>query len=197
MLRPALKFLCCLAVILGFLFPGIPHLSAASPPPANDLCSGAIVIPPSGPFPYFTPIVSDISGATTNGEPIPDAASFCVTKVFQGVWYKFVPGTGGRYFLSVSFDTATTVPDTAMAIYSSANACTGPLTLLDCNDDQSGFGSALDMALTGGTTYYVLVWAAYNPAVPPQAALQLRVSKPVAPANDTCAGAFTIPAAGP
>src|SRR4051812_47103688 len=112
--------------------------------------ASAVLIPASGPFPYLTPVISDISGATLPADPVPDPNGFCVTDIYQGVWYKFVPGAGGRYFFSVSFDTATTVPDTAMAVYSSANGCAGPLTLLDCNDDQSGFGSAMELNLTTG-----------------------------------------------
>src|SRR5580765_3564892 len=56
-------------------------------PPANDLCSGAIVSPPTGPFPYHTPVVADITGASTSGDPpLPSCASGAITR---SIWYKF------------------------------------------------------------------------------------------------------------
>src|SRR6185295_2679720 len=115
-------------------------------PPANDICSAAEIIPGNAQFPYLTATIPDIRGATSNNDPVPD--DLCVASVTNGVWYKFTPTATALYTFSVSFDTATTVPDTAMAIYTSANGCSGPFTALDCNDYQSGRQSAISINLS-------------------------------------------------
>lgn len=163
---------------------------AATPPPPNDVCEGATVIPGTGPFPFVAPLIPDIRGATTNRDLIPP----CVFNVVSnGVWYVFTPGVSAQYTFSVSYDTASTVSDTAMAIYASAGGCAGPFTAIECNDDQSALKAALTVNLHPGTNYYLLVWSVFPFDFASGTALQLRVTKPVTPANDTCAGAEVIP----
>src|ERR1051325_8230491 len=121
-LRPMLpgksKFIAVLAVVCL----SVCTLFSASAPP-NDLCSGAVVIPGGGPFPYLAAKVPDISGATTTGDPVLSASNpDCYQTVSRGIWYKFTPSTAGFYVLSVN-DTATTVPDTFMALNTSASDC--------------------------------------------------------------------------
>ena len=60
----AVDLVCVIAVLVGQAAP----TALAQGPPVNDTCSGALVIPAAGPFPYFTPITLDISGASTNGD---------------------------------------------------------------------------------------------------------------------------------
>jgi hypothetical protein len=99
--------------------------------------------------------------------------------------------------LSVN-DTATTVPDTLMAIYRSTSACSGPFTEFDCNDDSGFTQSAIAATLTASTTYYIVVWViGTNAPAAGETAVQLKVSRPPVPANDTCAGAEVIPPGGP
>jgi len=108
-------------------------LLAAAPPP-NDLCAGAEVIPGAGPFPYRTQLIPDISGATTAGDPVlPVSNTNCYQIVSRGVWYKFTPAAAGAYLLSVN-DTAATVADTFMAVYTSAGRCSGPFVLFALQD---------------------------------------------------------------
>jgi len=171
-----------------------PSRLAATPPPPNDLCAGAVVIPGGGPFPYWCPVIPDVTGATTNGDPLPLCVFEAERWVSNGVWYVFTPSASGLYTFSTSFDTATTLPDTAMAIHTSAGGCSGPLTAAECNDDQSGHRAALSINLNAGTTYYLVVWRAYDfSGTAGELALQLRVTKPTPPANDTCAGAEVVP----
>ena len=130
--------------------------------PANDLCAGAIVIPPAGPFPHLTAPV-DITLATTTGDPpLPS----CQTSVSRSIWYTFTPATTGSYTIS-SCQTeapASTLPDIVLAIYTSAAGCAGPFTQLPgvagCDDD-SCTTLALqaiisNTTLTAGTQYYIL-----------------------------------------
>jgi hypothetical protein len=80
-----------------------------------------------------------------------------------------------------------------MAIYTSAGGCAGPFTAVECNDDQSGLHAALTVNLNTGTNYYIVVSTVFPFDFASGTALQLRVTKPLPPANDTCAGAEVIP----
>ncbi len=165
----------------------------ATPPP-NDTCAGAEVIPTAGPFPYYSSIVDVRDATTTNDPPLP---SCFIGSVERSIWYEFTPPSTALYTLSVSEDTATTVNDTVMAIYTSTGGCNGPFTEFACNDDSGDLQSAISTSLTSGVTYYVVVWVSSTADPFGGTTVQLRVSQPVAPTNDTCAGAEVIPAAGP
>src|ERR1041385_7699703 len=174
---------------------------AASPaPPSNDTCAGAAIIPAAGPFPYLTAVVSDITSATTTDDP---PSPSCSSTVSRSIWYKITPATTAPYIFSVCADTATTVGDTVMAIYTSSGGCAGPFTEVGCNDDACGlFGlrSAITQQLSAGITYYIVIWMFDPDGSPPaagEAAVQLKVSRPLPPLNDTCPGAEVIPSAGP
>jgi hypothetical protein len=89
------------------------------------------------------------------------------------------------------------VQDTVMAIYTSPGGCGGPFTELACNDDEGDLKSAISRTLNAGTTYYIVVWMASTSPVFAGTQVQLRVSQPTVPVNDTCAGAELIPSSGP
>src|SRR5205085_8844545 len=139
-----------------------------------------------GPFPFFTSVTADITGATTTGDPpLPS----CQTTVSHSIWYTFTPSTTGFYTISsCAFDgTATTVDDTVMSIYTSTGGCAGPFTEIPsgggfdgCDDDSCVTGalqSVITTQLNANTTYYVVVWQ-YSTAAPlaGHTAVQLRVS---------------------
>lgn len=167
---------------------------APAPAPPNDRCEGAEVIPGAGPFPYLTSVTSDVSGATTAGDP---PAPTCQPNVSRSVWYSFTPAGSGRYTFSLCADapTGTTVDDTTMAIYQAAGTCSG-FTQVDgaCDDDSCTSEAAQSLIrgvpLAAGTTYSIVVWqyGLLSPA-PGNTAIQLRVSEERAPANDTCGSA--------
>ena len=119
--------------------------------PANDLCAGALVIPPAGPFPHLTTVV-DVTNATTTGDPgIPS----CQSTVSRSVGYSFTPATSGAYDIELcNPPTLTTLSDTVLAIYTSVAGCTGPVTQVACNDASgtlcTGRRASLHQALTGG-----------------------------------------------
>jgi hypothetical protein len=194
----AVMRLSCLKTALVFaLVLSLQAMSWAAPP-ANDLCSGAQLIPTNGPFPYLTTLVSDISQATTNGDP---ALPSCQTFVSRSIWYKFSPFVSGTYSFSTCAS-ATTVDDTVMAVYASTGACAGPFTEISCNDDLNSdcsnnpLLSGITAQLNAGTQYYIIVWRFGTDApAAGQTAIQLLVSGP--PANDNCSTAEVIPTAGP
>src|SRR5262245_13456772 len=86
-----------LVFALGFIQWSSVHLGAAAPPPANDTCANAIVIPAAGPFPHRTALVADIRSATTNGETALPSCAFDVTR---SIWYRFAPSATAQYTLS-------------------------------------------------------------------------------------------------
>jgi len=172
--------------------------TAAPSGPANDLCPGAEVIPPAGPFPYLTSTTADITGATTTSDP---PLPTCGSGHSRSIWYDFTPATGGSYTISTCADapTGSTVDDTVLAVYtSSTSACGGTYTQLagGCDDDScavEGLQSVLTTTLTGGTKYFVVVWK-FGTSAPTagNTAVQLRVTANVPPANDTCATAAPL-----
>src|ERR1041384_6113049 len=97
---------------------------ASAAAPANDLCSGAIVIPSAGPFPYSTAIISNLQEATSTADP---PLINCPNLVSNSVWYKFTPSVSGDFTFSPSADTLTSGLDTVLAIYISpqGNSCNG------------------------------------------------------------------------
>ena len=169
-------------------------------PPTNDLCAGAEVIPAAGPFPYLTATTADITDATVTGDPpIPS----CQSNVSRSIWYTITPSATALYGLSLCANapTGSTVDDTVIAVYTSTGGCAGPFTQVAgaCDDDtctSEGLQSVLNVNLTSGTTYYVVVWQFDTPApTAGNTAIQIRVTQtlpPPVPANDLCTGATAL-----
>jgi hypothetical protein len=171
--------------------------------PANDQCAGAEVINGAGPYPVFSAVTADVTDATTTGDP---PAPSCQTQQSRSIWYRFTPNATGTYIISsCSFDgTSTTVDDTIMAIYtSSTGACGGVFTELPtagtsdgCGDDEcvsEVLQASIMTTLTGGTTYFIVVWE-YDATAPTagNTAVQLKISQMLPPANDSCATPTTL-----
>ncbi|HEU0012011.1 MAG TPA: hypothetical protein VFT34_19510 [Verrucomicrobiae bacterium] len=169
-----------------------PNLHAALP--ANDTCGGAILVPG---VPYLSPVI-DVLEATTNGDPVALPSPPGLTR---SIWFKFIPAASDRYTLSVGEDTETNFgdlysTDTVIGLYRSASGCGGPLTLVAENDDSGGVRSALSTNLNAGATYFLVVWVGMGSQDTNHALnVQLRVTRPVVPANDLCSGAIPIPTA--
>lgn len=161
--------------------------------PANDTCAGAQVIPGAGAFPYKTALVTNVQEATMTGDPLPACYD---GPVFRAIWYRFTPAVGGSYTFSTGEDTATTAQDTVLGIFANA-ACGSVTNQIACNDE-AGAGnnrSGLQLDLVAGSNYFVVVWLTEADLGSSNSlSVQLRVDRPVAPANDTCATAEVIPA---
>src|SRR5262245_10612613 len=186
-----------------------PAASSAGPTgplvvPPNDQCAGAAVIPAAGPFPY-TSSAYDITDATTTGDP---TAPSCQTDVSRSIWFKFTPSATGNFTFATCSDgpTATTVPDTVLAVYAATGSCTGLSEVTGgCDDDSCVSGAQQSVIsairLTAGQTYYILAWQfSSTPPAPGASTIQLIVtqnSSGSAPPNDQCGGAEVIPGAGP
>ncbi len=176
------------ASLVSFTLP--PALHAA--PPANDTCAGAILVPG---VPYLGPVI-DVLEATTNGDPVPLPP---YTGLTRSTWFKFIPAASALYTISVGEDTETNFgdvnsTDTVLGLYSAASGCGGSLTLVAENDDAGFLRSALTNNLGAGVTYFIVVWVGPVTQETNQALnVQLRVTRPVVPANDLCSGAIPIP----
>ncbi|MFN0035849.1 MAG: HYR domain-containing protein [Saprospiraceae bacterium] len=110
------------------------------PPPANDLCTGAISISCN------QTIAASTSAATTDA-----ATPTCITALntAPGVWYSLV-GNGSSITLSLCGSGY----DTKLGVFSGTCAA---LTCVTGNDDFCGVQSQVTFTSVAGTTYYVLV----------------------------------------
>ena len=152
--------------------------------PPNDNPCGAITLTPSAGCTYVN---GNLNGATaTPGIPAPGCANY------QGgdVWYAFPVPLSGRVIIQVNSSY-----DLGMAIYSAAT-CTGPFTLIECNDDDGpglnpticrtggsntgctgidpGVTCTYNAALTAGTTIWIRIWR-YNNGTPGDTPFQICV----------------------
>ncbi len=133
-------------------------ITTPPPPPANDICAGAIVIPPSGPFPYLTGATSIISATNTS-----DPTNTCQANSNKGIWYSFTPNATGSYIISSCQSVAplSNVSDNVLSIFTSATGCTGPFTQVACDDDGCSTlanQAVITTSLTAGTTYYIVAY---------------------------------------
>ena len=95
---------------------------------------------------------TNVNATTTTGPPAPGCAAFSAADV----WFSFAAPASGSIAIET---TAGTLTDGGAAIYT-ATSCSGPFTLLVC-DDNNGAGNmslALYNGLTVGQIYYVRVW---------------------------------------
>ncbi|MBL7952017.1 MAG: T9SS type A sorting domain-containing protein [Flavobacteriales bacterium] len=163
--------------------------TTTAPPPASDVCSGAIAIPIAGPFPYTTAAVT-LTSATDAGDPV----TTCQTNSHKGVWFTFSPPVTGSYTISSCQSAAagSTVTDNILGIYTSTAGCAGPFTQVACDDDGCttlNLQAVVTTTLNCGTTYYILA-SAYDTNV---GDVQLNVVAPtctVAAFNVTGGGAY-------
>lgn len=166
-----------------------------APPPANDDCSGAVLIPTAGPFPYTTAAVS-IASATDGSDPI----TTCQSNSHKGIWYAFTPDISGSYTISSCQSAAagSTVSDNILGIYTSAASCAGPFTQVACDDDGCttlSLQATITTTLTCGATYYIVA-SGYDTNV---GDIQLNITAPscsVTAYNVTGGGGYCAGGAG-
>lgn len=123
----------------------------APPGPANDDPCGATPLPMNTSCSYT--ISSTANATATTGVPAPGCANYNGADV----WFSaVVPASGG---LIIDSNTGV-ITDGGMALYT-APACSGPFTLIACDDDGSANGLMPMIAangLTPGSTVYIRFW---------------------------------------
>ncbi|MBK9939476.1 MAG: proprotein convertase P-domain-containing protein [Chitinophagaceae bacterium] len=144
---------------------------SAVPPPANDLCAGAL------PINCGQTINSTTVGATL------DAVGTCVTALGSapGVWYTFT-GNG----VSTTLSLCGSGYDTKIGVFS--GTCAG-LTCVTGNDDFCGLQSEVTFTTVLGTQYYVLVTGFSTNS---GAFTLTRTCAATGPVNDLCTAALPI-----
>ncbi|MCB0766382.1 MAG: hypothetical protein KDB95_04150, partial [Flavobacteriales bacterium] len=155
------------------------------PPPVNDDPCGAITLN-VGTSCVFTQYTTS-SATATAGQPTPSCASYAG----GDVWFKVVVPAGG----ALNFDSNTgVILDLGMEIYSSSdNTCSGTMTAIECDDDDSVNGLMSYISRTGltvGSTIFIRCWEYGNDN---PGTFSICVSTPpLPPANDECAGAIAL-----
>lgn len=128
---------------------------------ANDVCSGAQVIPGAGPFPFVVNEDTRFASASTSGDP----TFVCYAKLFnnlpiplgKSVFFTFTPTVTDNYKIETLGSTPTTEYDTIVGVFTGTCSALVPLSN-GCNDDSPGsFQSSVSLALNAGTTYTILV----------------------------------------
>jgi len=133
---------------------------AAPPPPANDDCSGAIVLTPGALF-ETNPLTGNNVSTTDSGETAPGCASYSG----GDLWYSVVVPPDGNITLETDSNPTGSGGDSGAAAYS--GSC-GSLVLISCNDD-GGNGLYSQVVITNamglaGQTIYFRVWEYGNNA---------------------------------
>lgn len=144
-------FLLLMRRILSLILAFMASLTLALAQPANDDPCNAIALT-VGTSCSFTQYTN--AGATaTAGPPAPGCASYSG----GDVWFTAVVPANGAITIDANSGVIT---DGGMAVYT-ASSCSGPFTLVQCDDDNSANGLMpyLNLTgLTGGSTIYIRFW---------------------------------------
>ncbi|KFF20943.1 fibronectin type III domain-containing protein [Chryseobacterium sp. JM1] len=127
-------------------------VSTPPPPPANDICSGAVALTVGGNFNAHAIVGSNVSATT-------DGTTTCQTSRANNVWYSVVVPASGSVTVETAAVTGSGFIDSVLSAYT--GVC-GTLVNAACNDDVSaGTNNFSKIALTGqtpGSTLYFSVW---------------------------------------
>lgn len=101
----------------------------------------------------FTDPGQDTTTATREVGEFGTCGSFPPSGNVHSVWYQYTPASAGWF----SVDTLGSSYDTVLEIYTGVAPSFASLTSVACNDDVGAVSqSALDLAVTTGTTYYIV-----------------------------------------
>ena len=144
--------------------------------PANDQCSGAIILQPGVPFVMSTADATDAA----------DPASVCGIPITGGVWFRFTPASNGL----VRVSTCGSDFDTILQVLSGTCAALTPV--IDCNDDPgpacAGFQASVQFFGSAGVTY----WIVAGDFIGMGGNLSIVAYAVDRPPNDDCIGAVTL-----
>lgn len=140
------------------------------PPPAYDPCA-----------PFNPTLAIGSNSVNLNQDTAEDLGiTGCGGQVYSANYFKFVPPVDGTY----TFSTCNSGASTRMAIL---NGCAAGSSQLACNDNSCGSSSSVSLAMTAGSTYYVVAGAEASNATLPSP-LGIDVEAPPAP---TCESPVT------
>lgn len=158
-------------------------LSRVSTAPANDAFVSAAGV--SEPLPFAPAVIATGDATTEAGEPQPSCGAAGKT-----VWFSYTPQAN----VTVKAETTGSNFDTVLAAY--RGTAINALTQVACNDDPPGTPSSpssLEVALTGGQTYFFQAGGFNNAGTIASGNLTFKVTRvATAPANDGFAGATLV-----
>jgi hypothetical protein len=135
----------------------LPTFVVIAPAPANDNFATAITVTP-GTNGGFTDTKDSSAATTETNDPTPPCSQLVgfTTGRSNTIWYKFTPASNGTI---TDVDTIGSSYDTVLSIWTGASQAS--LALVVCNDDINP-GIAIqsqiqNLAVTAGTTYYIMV----------------------------------------
>jgi len=129
------------AVLWGLISVSLLIMLSFSSAAASDECSSAQVI---------TNIPSIISLSTASATSSGDPSTSCGYPLNNTVWFKYTPALND----TLQIDTFSSNFDTTLAVFK--GDC-GNLLEQACNDDYSGLQSKIDVNVSAGSNYYIMV----------------------------------------
>jgi subtilisin-like proprotein convertase family protein len=157
--------------------------------PVNDLCTQAIEIPATGPFPFITQPVSVLSLLPETDLPM------CVPQAGRDVWYRYQSPENDSLFVATCPEHAIgiTVPDTVIAVYESPDGGCQNLIPMLCLDDTCELRESDRLDVQAGRTYYIQV-ARFGTGLPtPGSDLIVLAVDPTSPTTDPDGTASATP----
>ncbi|WP_035653845.1 T9SS sorting signal type C domain-containing protein [Flavobacterium saliperosum] len=155
---------------------------SAPVPPANDNCTGAIVLTVNPDLNCGSTTSGTIALATSSG------ANTCGGNADDDVWYRFVATATAHSIDLLNVSGSTT--DLYHAVYSGASGCGSLGTPLICSDPNNSVISGL----TIGTTYYVRIYS-WTSTTGQNSTFDICIgTPPPPPANDNCTTATAVTA---
>ena len=149
---------------VGRTYRFVPGTAAPTTPPANDNCSGAIVLTIGA---TCTPVTGDNTNGTASPAtvPAPGACAGPSTGATNDIWYRVVVPANGNVTVTTSAVTGSGFSDSVLQLFS--GTC-GSLTEIGCSDDISATDFFSTVSVTGqtpGATLYARVMG-YSTATP-------------------------------
>jgi hypothetical protein len=147
----------------------LPTFIVKATAPANDNFANAITVTPAANG-SFTDTKDSSAATTETNDPTPPCSQLAgfTTGRSNTIWYKFTPATNGTIS---DVDTIGSSYDTVLSIWTGASQAA--LALVVCNDDiNPGIviqSQIQNLAVTAGTSYYIMVSSFGLPDANPQA----------------------------
>lgn len=146
-------------------------------PRPNDLCENA------------SPITFGVPAQGTTTPALTTDAIACAPSGYDA-WHSFTPINTGLYRVSTCGSSGGDTLDSIVSVYSACPASPGAAALACSASGCAGQpGSSVDVALSGGSTYFVRVAGKGSPASFGDYTVTTAL---IAPPNDDCAGATTL-----
>ncbi|MBA5247327.1 T9SS type A sorting domain-containing protein [Marnyiella aurantia] len=169
----------CNTTIWSFTTPAAPAA------PANDNCTGAIMLTANAGSSCASAVAGTTLSATSSGVPL----GTCTGTADDDVWYSFMATSATHNIVISNVASVGTTSSTSLYSQVFSGSCAG-LTSLIC-DTSAATPTAL-VGLTIGTIYYVRVYNSNTGSTAYANTFNICVITPVVPPNDNCDAAVVL-----